>query len=170
MIAYHQLATLWFSDREDTIRMLLDDPTRFSAAARAVSAALYLALLAVTFSTPALPGGIFMPLIFIGVCAGGLLPSDLFDWMAANDVHATTLAVLGFTALLAGVQHSSVSLVIIITEGTGRSDLLIPIIVATIFGKFSASLLQEGCTSSRSSSRASRSSTTTCRSGSTRRA
>ena len=42
------------------------------------------------------------------------------------------LALLGAVALLAGIQRSTVSLVVIVLEGTGNTSLLIPIIVTTV--------------------------------------
>jgi len=70
---YNELATLWFGSREDSIKQMLDKPSAFSAPARALTVGLFFPLLAVTFATPALPGGIFMPTIFCGTAFGSLL-------------------------------------------------------------------------------------------------
>ena len=54
------------------------------------------------------------------------------------------VALLGAVSLLAGVQRSTVSLVVIILEGTGNQHLLIPIIMATVCARGAGNFLSEG--------------------------
>ena len=46
-------------------------------------------------------------------------------------VCGTRYALLGAVGMLGGIQRSSVSLVVIIVEGTGKVDYLLPIIFTT---------------------------------------
>ena len=54
------------------------------------------------------------------------------------------MALLGAVALLAGVQRTTVSLVVIVLEGTGNMHMLLPIIVTTVFARGVGNLLGEG--------------------------
>jgi H+/Cl- antiporter ClcA len=49
----------------------------------------------------------------------------------------------GAVALLGGVQRSSLSLVVIILEGTGAVQQLLPIILTTVVAKWSGDLLHK---------------------------
>ena len=51
-------------------------------------------------------------------------------------------ALFGAVAFLGGVLRSTVSLCIIISEGTGQTNLLIPIIITTIVSKATANFIQ----------------------------
>jgi chloride channel 7 len=53
-------------------------------------------------------------------------------------------ALLGAVALLGGIQRSSLSLVVIIMEGTGKVDYLLPIILTTICAKWAGDHLNHG--------------------------
>ena len=50
--------------------------------------------------------------------------------------HTGPYALLGAVGLLGGIQRSSVSLVVIIVEGTGKVDYLLPIIFTTVCAKW----------------------------------
>ena len=56
----------------------------------------------------------------------------------------STFALMMAVALLAGTQHSSIALVVIIMEGTGRADLLIPIVLAVITARSVSQHFVEG--------------------------
>ena len=77
---------------------------------------------------------------------GGLAPCLLSEGMHALGLHGarSTLSLMGAVGLLAGIQRSSVSLVVIMMEGTGRADLLLPIIAATVAGRYAAGHVNDG--------------------------
>ena len=56
----------------------------------------------------------------------------------------STFALVGVTALLVGVQRSTVSLCIILMEGTGETKFLIPIVVTTVAAKWVGDNFNEG--------------------------
>lgn len=58
--------------------------------------------------------------------------------------HAGPYALLGAVGLLGGIQRSSVSLVVIIVEGTGKIDYLLPIIFTTVCAKWVGDHLNDG--------------------------
>jgi chloride channel 7 len=59
-------------------------------------------------------------------------------------VHTGPYALLGAVGLLGGIQRSSVSLVVIIVEGTGKVDYLLPIIFTTVCAKWVGDKLNDG--------------------------
>ena len=63
---------------------------------------------------------------------------------AEFSTHAGPYALLGAVALLGGVQRSSLSLVVIIVEGTGKIDYLLPIILTTVCAKWVGDKLNDG--------------------------
>ena len=141
----HELASLWFGARERAIKKILEAGAgELSCGALALSGFLTLGTLALVFGY-AMPGGLFLPLIFTGACLGGALArleaNIPASFRGAAERH---VALLGAVALLAGVQRSTVSLVVIILEGTGNQHLLIPIILATVCARGVGNFLSEG--------------------------
>eukprot|EP01047_Picozoa_sp_COSAG01_P004590 COSAG01_NODE_152_length_23937_cov_122.193976_20_plen_431_part_00 len=71
----------------------------------------------------ACPAGVFIPTIMIGACWGGAFGLCFTDWV--HQLHGSKIikpapyALMGAVAMLGGVQRSSISLVVIILEGTG---------------------------------------------------
>lgn len=59
-----------------------------------------------------------------------------FDWSKSDRIHQV--------GLLGGIQRSSVSLVVIIVEGTGKVDYLLPIIFTTVCAKWVGDKLNDG--------------------------
>ena len=57
---------------------------------------------------------------------------------------AGAFALIGAVALLGGIQRSSVSLVVIILEGTGEVQFVLPIILTTVCARCVGNLLNEG--------------------------
>ena len=77
---------------------------------------------------------------------GGIrLDDPTFSKYLVNSVsHAGPYALLGAVGLLGGIQRSSVSLVVIIVEGTGKVDYLLPIIFTTVCAKWVGDHLNDG--------------------------
>lgn len=53
-------------------------------------------------------------------------------------------ALIGAVALLGGIQRSTVSLCVIIMEGTGQVNLLLPIIITTVVARFVGNWFNHG--------------------------
>jgi len=99
----------------------------------------------------ALPTGIFVPSIIIGCGLGGFY-AKWIEWMY-NGVEGVTLlphqqggyfGLMGAVAVLAGINQSSLSLVVILIEGTGEIRFFFPIVLVTIIAKSVSSLFVLG--------------------------
>ena len=92
----------------------------------------------------AIPGGLFMPSIMVGASFGafyGQVLIYLFKNHSYLNIQPGLYAVVGATAMLGGVFRSSISLVIIVLEGTGAIDYLFAIIIAVMVSNWVASLV-----------------------------
>jgi H+/Cl- antiporter ClcA len=54
------------------------------------------------------------------------------------------MALVGATAMLAGVQRTTVSLCIIMMEATGETKVLIPLIIGVVVARYVADWFNEG--------------------------
>jgi len=110
----------------------------------AIAAACYLIMMAMAFGI-AVPGGLFMPSLLLGACSGGcaglVLKSALPD---AWDIQPGLYALIGATAALGGVFRSSVSLVVIMVEGTNGQSFVFVIIVAVVVSNAVGNWLAHG--------------------------
>jgi chloride channel 7 len=92
--------------------------------------------LAFTFGI-AIPMGIFVPSILIG-CTGGRLLAKIMvtlHMIPEGNGQQGVYALMGAVAALGGVQRSSISLCIIILEGTQQVQFLLPIIWTTVIAR-----------------------------------
>ena len=140
----NELASLWFAPRETVIKKILAGGA-FSASSLFYCGCLAFATLLLVFGT-ALPGGLFLPLIYCGACLGGAAArSTKFENSKRFQIPAQRhLGVLGAVALLAGVQRTTVSLVVIVLEGTGNVHMLLPIVATTVVARFVGNLVSRG--------------------------
>ena len=135
----NDVATTLFSSPDKTISWMLSmgelswgKPYGFTPRGLGLCSGLYLVMMIAAFGT-AVPGGIFMPSIFLGACGGGCL-GLLFRKALPNtwDIQPGLYALIGATAMLGGVFRSSISLVVIMVEGTGGISFVFCIIVAVV--------------------------------------
>jgi len=140
---YDELASLLLSGREMGIKQVISRPENFTNATLACTCATFVVLMAATFGA-AVPAGIFMPTIMAGCTLGGILGKLLQVALGEDKITPGTFALMGAVALLGGVQRSTISLCIIILEGTGQVQLLVPIIVTTVCARYVGNLLSEG--------------------------
>jgi chloride channel 7 len=145
---YNDYATAVFGDANFVVKSLLglgsdsepinnrlcslSTPCYFSPVTLAAVTISYLILM--TLSTNlAVPGGIFMPPIMIGGALGALFGLALRDFLPASwDVHPGLFAVAAASACLGGVFRSSISLVVIMVEGTRGIEFLFAVILAVM--------------------------------------
>jgi len=135
------LAAIVFGSREDAIGSILTDPRQFSPWTLFIVGAIFFPLMTLTLGT-ALPTGIFMPSFLIGVSFGGAAGMLFQEWVS-EELNPSTFALLGAAALLAGIQRSTVSLCVILVEGTGQVKVLIPVIVTVVVARYVAGLIHE---------------------------
>ena len=104
----------------------------FTAQGLGIAAACYLVMMALAFGI-AVPGGLFMPSLFLGACTGGCAGLMLKTALPESwDIQPGLYALIGATSALGGVFRSSVSLVVIMVESTNGQAFVFAIIVAVI--------------------------------------
>ncbi len=160
----HYLVALFYECGQDstvdTLRSTLCDAESTLGAAALllpqliVAAAVHFFLTVITFGA-GVPAGLFVPSLVIGASLGraeGLIMSHItsrwtpgmfpFIECAAQGQCVTPgiHALIGATAVLAGVTRMTVSLAVIILELTGGIDLILPIIVVTTVAKWAGDI------------------------------
>ena len=104
----------------------------FTAQGLGIAAACYLVMMALAFGI-AVPGGLFMPSLFLGACTGACSGLMLKAALPESwDIQPGIYALIGATSALGGVFRSSVSLVVIMVESTNGQAFVFAIIVAVI--------------------------------------
>ena len=144
--AINDVATLFFSSPNRAIGWMLSMGTEaqpwgaasygFTAGGLSGAWFAYLLMMIAAYGT-AVPGGIFMPSIFSGACLGGALGLAFKAALPATwDVQPGVYALIGATATLGGVFRSSISLVVIMVEGTGGGAFVFVVILAVVVSNF----------------------------------
>jgi len=151
---YNDLATALFQTAPMTIRSFLglgseseplanricslSMPCYYTLTSLFAFGMIYFALLVLS-SGLAVPGGLFMPTIMIGASLGAFFGLGLHSVIAPSwDIQPGVYAMVGAAAMLAAVFRSSVSLVVILVEGTRGISFLPGILMAVIISNFIA--------------------------------
>eukprot|EP00899_Mesostigma_viride_P022223 jgi/Mesvir1/3185/Mv16341-RA.2 len=140
---YNDLATLFFSPPEMTIKQILAMPSadeehlHFSVPSLGIFLSCYLVLMVLACGV-AVPGGLFMPSIMIGTTCGSAMGILFASLLPSWHLQPGVFALVGATAMLGGVFRSSISLVVIMVEGTGGIDFLYAIILAIMVSNWVA--------------------------------
>ena len=132
----NEIAAIFFGGRDEPIRAILKEPGQFEPNTLLLVGLTFLPLMTLTLGV-SLPSGIFMPSILIGCCLGGYM-GLVFQKLFSADLSPSTFALLGAAALLTGIQRSTVSLCVILVEGTGQVKVLIPVIVTVVVARYVA--------------------------------
>jgi H+/Cl- antiporter ClcA len=135
----NELAVIFFGSRIDAISAILTSPEQFNIWTLVTVSAVFYPLMLLTLGV-SLPSGIFMPSFLIGTSMGGVL-GLLFQRFVNTNIPSSTFALLGAAALLAGIQRSTVSLCVILVEGTGQVKILIPVIITVVVARYVAELV-----------------------------
>lgn len=130
------LATILLGSRDKAIRWILTDPAQFQVRTLFTVGALFYLLTLLTFGS-ALPLGVFTPTVLVGASLGGACGLMLQEHVDA-EITPSTFALLGVAAMLTGVQRSTVSICVILVEGTGQIKVLIPVIFTVIVARYAA--------------------------------
>lgn len=137
----NELATVFFGSREEAISDILTDPTQFHSYTLVAVGVIFFILMTLTMGM-SLPSGIFMPTFLIGSSLGGAAGIAFQGWIPG--LSPSTFALLGAAALLAGIQRSTVSLCVILVEGTGQVKILIPVIVTVVVARYVGDSISHG--------------------------
>jgi len=84
-----------------------------------------------------------MPTVLSGASLGGYA-GLIFKRNFMSSVHPSDFALIGAAAFLAGMQRNTVSLCVILMEGTGQTKALIPVIMTVICARTVGDLFSEG--------------------------
>ena len=135
----NELADIFFGSREDSIGAILTSPDQFNIWTLFTVSVVFYPLMLLTLGV-AIPSGIFMPTFLIGSSLGAVAGLLFQHWISA-ELSPATFALLGAAALLAGMQRSTVSLCVILVEGTGQVKILIPVIITVVIAQYVAELV-----------------------------
>ena len=130
----NELANFVFGSRIDAIKRILTDPTQFMVETLLAVGITFYVLMTITFGI-AIPCGIFTPTVLIGAALGGAA-GNLIENHIDPEITPSTFALLGVAALLAGVQRSTVSVAVILVEGTGQIRVLTPAIIVVVVARY----------------------------------
>jgi hypothetical protein len=146
---YNDMATVLLSPHQNIIISIMEDPRGQYSSLTLLCAGLVVYWLSGLTYGAAIPAGVFVPIIYIGACFGSLFGIEMerfFEmhfadcaagtWCYELQITAAPYTLQGAVALLGGVQRSSLSLVVIILEGTGAVKQLLPIILTTVVAKW----------------------------------
>ncbi|PNG26139.1 H(+)/Cl(-) exchange transporter ClcA [Methylocella silvestris] len=87
------------------------------------------------------PGGLFAPMLVLGAQIGYFFGAALHPFMAAGESHAALFAVVGMAAFFTAVVRAPLTGMILVTEMTGSSAALLPMLGACFTAMGFATLL-----------------------------
>lgn len=93
--------------------------------------ALRFAFTLASYSTGA-PGGIFAPMLLLGVLSGAIFGGIFSGFMQASPLDLAAWSVLGMAGLFSAVVRAPITGTILILEMTGAYDLLLPLMLVSI--------------------------------------
>jgi chloride channel 7 len=127
----NELADIFFGSRVQAITRILTSPDHFSYGTLLAVGLVFFLLMTLTLGV-ALPVGLFMPTFLVGTSSGAAA-GMLFQKWISSELEPTTFSLLGAAALLAGIQHSPVSLCVILVEGKFQTCLLLFLLPCVLF-------------------------------------
>ncbi|GAQ89049.1 chloride channel protein [Klebsormidium nitens] len=139
---YNDLATMFMSVPHETIKKLFKmslasqgHRVYFTLPSLAIFASAFFSMFCLAYGL-AVPGGLFMPSIMTGASFGGVLGCLFQMYFKMWEIEPGLHALIGATAMLGGVFRSSISLVVIMVEGTGGINFILPIILAVVMANW----------------------------------
>ncbi|GBF97646.1 H(+) Cl(-) exchange transporter [Raphidocelis subcapitata] len=142
---HNDLATLFLSSGHDTIIRLFSvgaEPGQpwvrhFTQGSLLLFLLVYVFLMSIGAGT-AIPGGLFVPSILAGATSGGLLGSWLRMWLPGWNIQPGLYSLMAATATLGGVFRNSISLVVLVMEGTRSIEYMGGIILSVVVANWVA--------------------------------
>lgn len=136
---HHTIVSLFSMGKIDTIGGDVSNfQPHFSPGALALFATIYVILMSIG-SGLAIPAGLFMPSITLGGVWGGLCGILVRMWLPNSwNVQPGLYAMLAATGVLGGVFRSTISLVVLMTEGTQSIHYLPGFILAVVVSNWVA--------------------------------
>lgn len=138
----NEIGSILLGSRDEAMNEILTDPAVFEARTLLTCGLIFYFLMLITFGID-MPTGMFMPTLITGSNLGGWA-GIMIQRHVMSTVNPSTFALLGATGMLAGIQRTTVSLVVIMMEATGKIEVLIPLIVTVIVARYVGDLFNEG--------------------------
>ncbi len=138
----NELFKVFHEGRDNTIENILSNPEIYDPRTLLTTGIVVYVFMTLTFGMM-IPSGIFMPTILSGSALGGLVGIYVERYYGPS-LSPSTFALLGAAALLAGIQRNTVSLCVIMMEGTGQTKVLIPLIVTICVAVYVGSIFNSG--------------------------
>ncbi len=88
------------------------------------------------------PGGLFAPLLLLGAASGALFAGGLHHFMPAVSVTPAACAIVGMGALFTASVRAPLTGIVLTVEMTGRADLTLSLLGASLTAMLVAMLLQ----------------------------
>ena len=134
----NEMATMMFGSRTDAIQRILSDPNQFQERTLWTVAFLFYGLMTLTYGS-FIPSGIFTPTVLIGASLGGGFGLALQRGLTG--IIPSTFALLGVAGMLAGIQRSTISVSVILVEGTGKIQVLLPVIIVVLVSRYVSGMI-----------------------------
>jgi CIC family chloride channel protein len=87
------------------------------------------------------PGGLFAPLLLLGASSGALFAGALNHFLPHQSVSAVACAIVGMGALFSATVRAPLTGIVLTVEMTGRADLTLGLLVASLVAMVVAMLL-----------------------------
>jgi chloride channel 7 len=132
---YNDMATYFFRSMEDSISVLFHSESEIALRTLAMQFVPYFFLTVITYGVY-VPSGLFLPTLALGASFGHFYAQV---WNSALGGHFTLdparFAVYGGTAVLGGTVRMTISIIVIVMEATGNTNLFYPLCMITIAAK-----------------------------------
>ncbi len=131
---FNDMSSLFYTPSEDAIKNLLHVNSGYSYQTLILFFVTYFILLSLSFGI-AVPSGLFIPSLIMGSCMGRLI-GQFAQYLLPDvvGIDPGTFALLGAASVLGGVMRLTISLTVILMEGTSRLlSLFLVGLVAAVF-------------------------------------
>jgi chloride channel 7 len=135
----NEMATAMLGSRISAIKDILADPSAYQQKTLVTMGGVFYFLTLITFGS-CIPSGLFTPTILVGAALGGAC-GNLFAEFIDESIAPSTYALLGVASMLAGIQRSTVSVAVILVEGTGTMKVLLPTIIVVAISRYVAQII-----------------------------
>ena len=139
--SYNDLASLLLGSRDNNLKYLLSGRAKDATSIWILIYSFLFQLVAIVFSAEcALPAGLFLPTLTWGAMLGNIF-CKVGEILLKRNLSGGAYALVGATAALAGVFRGSISLVVIILEGTSQLNFLLPLLLCVFVANKFASFI-----------------------------
>lgn len=149
---YNELASLYLTDSDTAIKQLFHfreigdhNDSTFSSSALFLFVVPYTLMACITVGT-AVPSGLFVPSLLSGAAFGRLVGHLLHKLDNARGTFADsgTYALMGAAAITGGIARMTISLTVMILEGTGDMQYVLPLMLTVMAARLVGSVFTEG--------------------------